>query len=121
MRIALALAGATALLLGAAGHAASEATKAPTLRLTKLAPVQVVGSGFAARERVSVTATLFDETARKTVRAGQRGGFSVAFDGLAADRCTPELTVRAFGARGSRASAKLPQLLCPPRGDPGRP
>jgi hypothetical protein len=87
----------------------------PALRVTALAPVQVAGRHFNANERVRLHVTRGETTVTRTVNATRLGGFRTTFTGISiTDRCSSALLVRAVGARGSRASVKLPQLHCPP-------
>jgi hypothetical protein len=87
----------------------------PALRVAALTPVQVTGLHFKAYERVQVRAASGDTTALRTLRATRAGSFRTTFGAIAiTDRCSSDLSVRAAGARGSRASVKLPQLMCPP-------
>jgi hypothetical protein len=80
------------------------------VRVVALSPLTVRGTGFKAHERVHVTVS---PGGTRRVRARGDGSFRVAF-GRPADRCTG-LSVYAVGARGDRASLKLPQLACPPQ------
>jgi hypothetical protein len=87
----------------------------PALRILKLAPPTVRGSGFQAGERVRVILS----TARAgSVRAGTAspaGRFTVAFPVLIAiEPCHGTLVVSATGSLGSRAILRRP---CRP-GDP---
>jgi hypothetical protein len=79
------------------------------VHVAKLSPLTVRGTGFKSRERVRVIAR---PGGTRRVRARSDGSFRVAF-GLPADRCNG-LSVSAVGARGDRATLKLPQLACPP-------
>lgn len=87
------------------------------LLVTDLQPVTVVGSAFLPGENVVVEATLNGELAVRHARATTGGRFTVAFSGLAVvDRCSSDLLVRAIGARGSEAAAKIgPLPQCAPR------
>jgi hypothetical protein len=87
--------------------AASPARVAPTLKITSRAPLTVVGSGFASRERVTITVTRATRrVAARGVVAGAGGAFRVRFSPLlVTDICRGSLTVVARGAAGSRTSA----------------
>ena len=89
------------------------AATAATARLTILhaSPLTVRGVGFAPRERVRVTATV-PETATRWSTASSAGAFVVRFTGTAIPSCTG-FSVRAFGASGTRATLRVPQLECP--------
>ena len=80
------------------------------VRVVTLSPLAVRGTGFKAHERVRVTAS---PGGTRRVRARGDGSFRVAFS-MPADRCAG-LSVSAVGARGDRASLKLPQMACPPQ------
>jgi len=72
-----------------------------TLKLESRAPFVVQGRNFGARERIVVTASWGDARRAAAARADRQGRFAVRFD-----LCT-QVTVRAVGARGSRASLLL--------------
>ncbi len=94
---------------------ASSTTRAPTLRVVGASPLTVRGEAFAAREAVVVTVRQEGRMrARRSLRAGSRGGFAVAFAGAAVHRCGGGATITAVGATGAVAKAKLPQTACPP-------
>jgi hypothetical protein len=104
-----------ALVASPVAVAAAEGTKAqPSLRVGTLSPLRLDGEGFRKRERVEVTVSLEDATLRRTVRARHSGRFVARFHDIAIDRCSSGFTAHAVGRHGSRASAKLPQLQCPP-------
>lgn len=95
-------------VLALAGAAAATSSP-PRLALTARTPTVVLhGSGFRARERVTVTAA----TAVLHVRATRLGAFTLD-TGVALSRCQG-MIVRAVGARGSVALLKLPQPACMP-------
>ena len=73
--------------------------------------------GILPGENVVLEATLNGELAVRHARATTGGRFTVAFSGLAVvDRCSSDLLVRAIGARGSEAAAKIgPLPQCAPR------
>ena len=93
----VAFAATAAPTLGAAGdrHAA--------LRLVRLLPVTVHGSGFKARERVRVIAQAGTSSLARTVVAGRAGAFDVTFPGMRVGHCG-RLSILARGAGGSRAT-----------------
>jgi hypothetical protein len=72
-----------------------------TLNLAALAPLVVQGRGFGKGERVALTASAPSVQRLLSVVARQNGSFTARFD-LQLGPCVP-LTVRAVGARGSRA------------------
>ena len=89
------------LVLAVPAQGASSPRRA-SLKLGTVAPLTIVGMQFGAREPVVVTYVALDETTRRVgVRAKRDGSFEASFD-LRLDRCAA-FTVRAAGARGSRA------------------
>ena len=114
MRTLLALTVAAALLVPS-GAASSTATR-PALRLVDLAPLTVSGVGFAAGERLKVTAVVGTVAHVRFVRSSRAGSFLASFPRVTIERCGGTLEVKAVGSTGSRATLqpKLPQLLCPP-------
>jgi hypothetical protein len=109
LRIVL-LAGVFALVADAGAAAAA----LPALRVLDLTPVSVRGTHFASGERVVVTLRAGTAKRVRTVRVTTRGAFTVGFGTLAEqDRCSGSVAVTAVGARGDRASYKLPTLACP--------
>jgi hypothetical protein len=85
----------------------------PTLKLDRLRPLTVAGSGFRAHE--SVRLDLHGASGgNRRVTASSRGTFTKAFSGVRMDRCSG-FWVMASGSAGSRARLvrrALPQ--CPP-------
>jgi hypothetical protein len=105
---------ALVLALAPAGAAAEgSATGKAKLRLLSTAPLKVKGTGFLARERVTVRVTARGSVTRKRVVAGRTGGWIAGFSTAAFERCSV-VVVTAIGSRGSRTGLKLPQPLCPP-------
>lgn len=104
---------ATLTLVPAAATGAGQSS--PSLRIVAVTPVHVSGRAFRPYERVQLRATSGEITAQRALRATRLGSFRVTFATIEiTDRCSMDLLVRAIGARGSRAAAKLPQLQCPP-------
>jgi hypothetical protein len=101
-----------AVLLAVAASAEAGSSRA-RLYVVGASPLVVTGSGFRASERVRLTASSAGDQEVRWLRATRVGGFRTVFGDLDFDRCGG-LLVTASGARGSRASLKLPQLLCPP-------
>jgi hypothetical protein len=85
----------------------------PALRVSSEAPMTVEGRGFGAQEAVTVTLKAGPDTYHRRVTADAEGAFRATLQGVPVDPCGG-LAVTAIGAEGSRASAKLPQRLCPP-------
>ena len=89
------------LILAIPAQGASPPRRA-SLKLGSVAPLTIGGTQFGARELVVVTYVATDETTRRVgVRAKRDGSFQASFD-LRLDGCAA-FTVRAAGARGSRA------------------
>jgi hypothetical protein len=96
-------------LAGAAGATSSP----PRLTLAARTPTLVVrGTGFRARELVTVTAA----TVVAHVRATRLGAFTLD-TGVTLSRCSGVI-VRAVGAHGTIAWLKLPQPACMPAKTP---
>lgn len=94
-------AAAAVLVLVLALPAGAAQPRRATLKLAGLAPLVVKGHGFGKGERVVLTASASNAQRRLGIVAHRNGSFIARFD-LRLRRCTP-LTVRAVGARGSRA------------------
>jgi hypothetical protein len=84
-----------------------------TLRVASTAPLTVEGRGFAPDEAVRLNVTGGGRTHDRELEADQEGSFRATIPEAGFDPCGG-LRVSATGAEGSRASAKLPQPLCPP-------
>jgi hypothetical protein len=82
-----------------AGNTAARAT----LEIVLTSPLTVAGQGFKPKERIRVSAN----GRRKSVTAGARGSFEVAF--RAANVCNGVVVV-AVGSKGSRASVTFAQF-----------
>lgn len=114
MRTALVIALALSLALfgsAASGGGGVSSGKA-TLKLVRGAPLTLQGAQFVPGERVRVSA-VSEQRQTKRVIANRRGVFVVGFPQVTYDRCNG-LIALAVGSRGSRASLKRPQPLCPP-------
>ena len=91
----------TMLVLAVPGPGASSPRRA-SLKLGSVAPLTIGGTQFGARELVVVTYVAAAEPTRRVgVRATRNSSFEASFD-LRLDGCAA-FTVRAAGARGSRA------------------
>jgi len=91
---------------GAAGATSSS----PTLRVTGVAPVRIVGTGFKARERVTVVVTA---GARRLTRfVTTRGGAFVATFDLSLPRCGTGFEATATGAGGDKALYRYTSRDC---------
>ena len=109
MRFALAV----LAVLAVAAPAAAQAAK-PTLTLTAAQPATVRGAHFAGLERVRVGFSSGGATATRTVRTTASGTFvASAPAAFAYSPCGAPLVVVAAGARGDRATLKVPQRECP--------
>jgi hypothetical protein len=92
----------------AADGARTPSLAKPRLALIMVAPLTVRGSGFKARERITVTAGAGKGVPAGTLRlrATARGAFLASFESVPVVRCHP-LVISAFGARGSRATRQV--------------
>lgn len=103
-----------AVFLLAAGSSAASLRPKPTIRFTSLIPVTVRGTHFIPHERVRVMLSAGTDERTRVARTGVRGRFVVDFGTLATeDRCSGSISLLAVGARGDRASFRLPTLNCP--------
>ncbi|MGZ4440027.1 MAG: hypothetical protein ACXVZN_06615 [Gaiellaceae bacterium] len=102
-----------ALPLLAAIACGAAAAASPRLRIVDRSPLALSGSGFGARERVSVTVSVGGKGDHAALRATGKGTFLVRFPALVYDRCHGALKVVAVGARGHRAGFSLQPLPCP--------
>ena len=96
----------TAALAISVSASTSLAQTAPTLKIRSLVPLTVVGSGFAAHERVALTLRRAGKrVTTKRVLSSLGGTFRARFSPLVAtDSCRGSLVVVALGTAGSRAS-----------------
>ena len=86
----------------------------PSVRIFDLVPVKVRGAHFVPGERVRLTLRAGAATRVRTATASGRGSFAVGFGMLREqDRCSGSVAVSAVGARGDRASYRLPGMACP--------
>ena len=109
MRFALVL----LVALAVAAPAAARAVK-PSLTLAAAQPATVRGAHFARLERVRVSFGTGDNSATRTVRTTASGTFvATAPAAFAYSPCGAPLVVSAVGARGDRATLKVPQRECP--------
>jgi hypothetical protein len=109
MKFAVFLAVVATIASGTAAAATSQARVA----VSSTAPATVDGTGFKARERVTVT-FVATEMYRKVVTATARGSFTVKFAAATIRRCESYF-VRAKGNRGSLAIVKVMPECAPPR------
>jgi hypothetical protein len=99
---------AGALLLGAEASPAG-ARKAPRVWVADRSPIVVVGSGFASRERVSVTLVAGGKRLAKTLRSNRAGGVRAQWPGSVTIDACHFVVVTAVAADGRRASYKSPR------------
>jgi hypothetical protein len=108
-------AGAVVLAAGAGGVAqqvsAHDARAHPALRILRMAPLSVRGSGFHPRERVRVRLRSPETSATRRVRSTGRGAFTAGFR-VPVDRCSG-FTVTAVDGSGRRATVVRRALECP--------
>jgi hypothetical protein len=93
------------LVLVLALPAAAAQPRRATLKLATLVPLVAHGQHFGKRERVVLTASSSNARRMLSVVARRDGAFTARFD-LRLGGCA-SLTVRAVGARGSRATLQL--------------
>ena len=100
----------SAALAAVVSASSAPARTGPALTIRSIAPLIVVGNGFVARERVTITVRRAGKRVdARRVRAGAGGTFRLRFPLLlATDTCSGSLLVLARGAAGSRASASRP-------------
>lgn len=107
---------ATLLIAGALAAPAALAAGTPQVRLAGNDPAVVRGSGFDARELVTVTVRGGSTRLTARVTTTATGTFTArwAQAAPAATGCRATITVTAVGARGDRAGWKSPHHLCTP-------
>jgi hypothetical protein len=104
------------LLLALVAFPAGSAATSPKLSVTDRSPFTVRGHGFVPRERVRVVVTAAGDGTTKWVTSGSAGGLTLQFPTVKLGSC-PAYAVRAFGAKGSRATLRfMPE--CPQPFDP---
>jgi hypothetical protein len=101
-----------AALLLAIVPASAQAIRHGHVRLTGISPAVVRGSGFYARERVTVTIRSTSTVMQKRVRSTTGGAFTVRFGRSAPAPGCAGLAISAVGARGDRADWKTPPAVC---------
>jgi hypothetical protein len=111
--LVLLLAGALAAAgcANAEGGGSTTASRRPSIIVVAAPPMAVRGTGFKARERVTVTVRATG-SARKQVVASSGGAFTVRFQNVDPSACAG-LSITAVGNRGSRADFKRSPGLCP--------
>jgi len=93
-----------ALLVGAVATAAAAAAAKATVKVVKLSPLTIRGTGFKPTEKVTVTLSAGAAgTARGTATAA--GTLTVSFPKAKVTACTP-YTLRAVGAAGTKVTFK---------------
>jgi hypothetical protein len=92
-------------LLGGASLSGASVVQRPRITVTDTAPFVVHGSGFLARERVTVTVSSRNAVKRAVV-AGIAGSFTVKVRGVELGECNAYF-VSAHGRRGSYAVRKV--------------
>jgi hypothetical protein len=104
------LVAAIVLALGAGTPAQATSSVAPSLRLVRLTPLTLRGSGFRVGERVRITVSFRRIRAARTVRADRRGRFTFRYTTLLAlEPCRGTLVVTAVGTSSARrATYKRP-------------
>jgi hypothetical protein len=102
-----------AVLVPTGAAAEQSTTRKAKLHVVPSATLTLRGTGFVPGERVKVTVTASSRMSKRVV-AGSQGGFAVQFS-ASFDRCSAGIQAFAVGERRSRASMKLPDVMCPPR------
>jgi hypothetical protein len=107
------LAALLAILIGAVATAAPAAAAKATVRIVKLSPLTIRGSGFKPSERVTVTLSAGAKgTARGTATAG--GLVTISLSKTKVTTCTA-FTLRAVGSAGTKVTFKQTvKPLCKP-------
>jgi hypothetical protein len=101
----------TALLLSVV-PASAQAIRHGHVRLIAMSPATVHGSGFYAKERVTVTVRGASAVMRKSVISTTGGAFTLRFGSPAPSGGCQGLAVSAVGARGDRADWKSAPPVC---------
>lgn len=104
------------LLIAAVAVPAASAAGKPQVKLAANDPAVVRGTGFAAREQVTVTILAGAKRLTAKVTTTAAGVFVARWTQAApaAAGCRGALAVTAVGARGDRAGWKSPLHLCTP-------
>lgn len=92
--------------------ASAQAVRHGHVRLTAMSPAVVRGSGFYARERVTVTIRGASAVVERSVMSSTVGAFTVRFRRAAPAPGCQGLVVSAVGARGDRADWKSAPPVC---------
>jgi hypothetical protein len=92
--------------------ASAQAVRHGHVRLMGLSPAVVHGSGFYARERVTVTVHGASRTMTASVMSTTGGGFTVRFKRALPVGGCQGIAVSAVGARGDRADWKTAPRVC---------
>lgn len=92
---------------------ASAAAPSPSLRIVRTEPLAVHGARFTPAALVTVRVVGKTTLARKRVRSGPLGGFTVTFPTLMFDPCVISAIV-ATDPTGNRAQLKVRPAQCPP-------
>ncbi|HST15329.1 MAG TPA: hypothetical protein VLJ44_10825 [Gaiellaceae bacterium] len=101
-----------AALLLAVVPASAQAIRHGHVRLIGMSPAVVRGSGFYARERVTVTVRRGSTVMRKSVISTRGGAFTLRFArDVPAPGCQG-LAISAVGAKGDRADWKTAPAVC---------
>ena len=94
------------LVLALVAFPAASAATAPKLSVTDRSPFTIRGTGFAPRENVRVVVSASGDTATKWAMTGPGGGLAMQFPAVKLGHC-PAYVVRAFGAKGARATLRF--------------
>jgi hypothetical protein len=102
----------SAALLLAIIPASAQAIRHGHVRLTGMSPATVRGSGFYARERVTISVRGGSTVMKKSVTSTVGGAFTVRFGRAVPAAGCQGLAVSAVGARGDRADWKTAPAVC---------
>jgi hypothetical protein len=106
------ISGVALLAALALAEASPSAADRPILRLVDTEPFAVQGLRFDPGTTVKVRVWTTGKTYAKESEVGERGRFTVRFQGMTARRCGTWVAVLATASDGSRAGLKLPGMEC---------
>jgi len=107
---------AVSLVLGAAASAdgsVSKPERRAKLAVVTTSPLTLRGTQFRPRENIRLRVEIEGERYTRRTVAGRTGSFTQQFNSVAVDRCNQLIAV-AIGSRGSQATVKYFEPLCPP-------
>jgi hypothetical protein len=108
---------AFSLALGVVALAQASASKQDRrakLAIVTKSPLTIRGTQFRSREGVHVKGSAGDDRFARRTTASRIGAFTLQFPTVTVDRCSTLIAV-AIGSRGSQATIKYFEPLCPPQ------